>query len=149
MAAMASFPEVQKLAQKELDTVIGLEHRLPTLEDKPSLPYVTALMMECLRWQSVVPLDVPHMTTEDDEYRGYRIPKGSLVVANIWCVIKPLGRFVGLFPDWLEIRQYSHDPKNYPDPMLFKPERYLIDGELSTGNGIIDPADIAFGYGRR
>ena len=80
---MAANPEVQKRAQEELDSVIGLG-RLPTIEDKPSLPYITALMKECLRWRSVVPLSVPHVLTEDDEYKGYYLPKGSLVISNIW-----------------------------------------------------------------
>ena len=80
---MAANPEVQKRAQEELDSVIGLD-RLPTLEDKPSLPYIAALIKECLRWRSVVPLSVPHVLTEDDEYKGYYLPKGSLVISNIW-----------------------------------------------------------------
>ena len=82
-AAMAANPDVQKRAQEELDSVIGLG-RLPTLEDKPSLPYISALIKECLRWRSVVPLSVPHVLTEDDEYKGYYLPKGSLVISNIW-----------------------------------------------------------------
>ena len=82
-AAMAANPEVQKRAQEELDSVIGLD-RLPTIEDKPSLPYITALMKECLRWRNVVPLSVPHVLAEDDEYKGYYLPKGSAVISNIW-----------------------------------------------------------------
>ena len=80
---MAINPEVQRRAQAELDSVVGAT-RLPTLEDKPSLPYVSALMKECFRWRSVVPMGVPHVMTEEDEYKGYRIPQGSLVVTNIW-----------------------------------------------------------------
>lgn len=80
---MASHPEVQKRAQEELDAFVGPD-RLPTVEDKPGLPYVTALVKECFRWRSVVPLAVPHLSTEEDEYNGYRIPKGSIVVANTW-----------------------------------------------------------------
>jgi len=29
-------------------------------------------------------LGVPHMSTEDDEYDGYFIPKGTIVMGNIW-----------------------------------------------------------------
>ena len=68
MAAMANNPDVQKRAQAELDAVVGPD-RLPTMEDKPSLPYISALVKECLRWRSVVPLPPPHVTTEEDEDR--------------------------------------------------------------------------------
>ncbi|KAI8994065.1 cytochrome P450 [Trametes punicea] len=124
--AMASFPDAQKKAQEELDHVIG-RHRLPTVSDQGSLPYVTALMKECLRWRTVAALGVPHRSTQDDEYRGYLIPKGSLVVSNIWA--------------------YSHDPRNYSDPETFMPERFLKDGELDPD--VLDPTEIVFGYGRR
>jgi Cytochrome P450 len=40
-----------------------------------------------------------------------------------------------------------HDPKVFEDPMEFKPERYLKDGKLNTD--LLDPMDVAFGYGRR
>ena len=83
--AMASFPEVQEKAKAELDSVVG-PHRLPEFSDRDSLPYINALIKELLRWRSVVPVGVPHRTLDDDEYRGYFIPKGSIVVANIWCV---------------------------------------------------------------
>lgn len=52
---MAMYPEVQRKAQAELDAVIGAE-RLPEFIDRPSLPYVNALVKETMRWQVVVPL---------------------------------------------------------------------------------------------
>ena len=81
--AMTLFPEIQKKAQKELMAVVG-SNRLPEFEDEKSLPYIRALVKECLRWRSVAPLGVPHRVLEDDEYRGYRIPKGSMVISNLW-----------------------------------------------------------------
>ena len=80
---MASHPEVQARAQAELESVLGPD-RLPTYDDWADLPYVTAVMKECLRWRPVVPLSVMHMSIEEDEYRGFRIPKGSIVISNIW-----------------------------------------------------------------
>jgi cytochrome P450 len=53
--AMNLFPEVQRKAQTEIDAVVGLE-RLPTLEDRPRLPYINALVKEVLRWNTVAPL---------------------------------------------------------------------------------------------
>ena len=80
---MAMHPEKQKKAQAELDAVIG-PTRLPEFADEDSLPYICALIKELLRWRSVVPLGIPHRSVEEDQYRGYRIPKGSIVIANIW-----------------------------------------------------------------
>ena len=81
--AMACYPEVQKKARAELDAVVG-PNRLPSWEDRDSLPYITAIAKESIRWQSVVPLGVPHRSLADDEYKGYYIPAGSTVIANIW-----------------------------------------------------------------
>ena len=80
---MALYPDVQKKAHAELDTVVGTR-RVPGLTDRDILPYVSAIVKECLRWYSTVPLGVPHCTTEDDEYNGYEIPAGTIVVPNIW-----------------------------------------------------------------
>jgi hypothetical protein len=47
---MTLHPEVQTRAQEELDRVIGPDaKRLPKLVDRPSLPFVTALVKEVLR----------------------------------------------------------------------------------------------------
>ena len=42
---MVLYPEAQKRAQEELDTVLGPD-RLPEFDDFPSLPYVEVLVME-------------------------------------------------------------------------------------------------------
>ena len=34
--------------------------------------------------QSVTPLAIPHLSTKDDIYKGYHIPKGSIVLPNAW-----------------------------------------------------------------
>lgn len=82
---MAVCPEFQKKAQQELDAVVGAG-RLPDFSDRPSLPYVNALVKELLRWHPSVPMGVPHATISDDEYNGYFIPGGSTVLVNIWFV---------------------------------------------------------------
>ncbi|THU82960.1 cytochrome P450 [Dendrothele bispora CBS 962.96] len=120
--AMLLWPEVAQKAQAEIDSVIGND-RLPTFADRDQLPYVNAIALEALRWHTVAPTGIPHRVMQDDIYNGYFIPKGTLVIANIW--------------------QMSHDPAVYPDPMVFKPERYL--GKEPQ----MDPSDMSFGFGRR
>jgi cytochrome P450 len=58
--AMVLYPDVQKCAQAEIDSVIGKD-RLPLFEDRESLPYVDAIVREVLRWEPSVPLgDLRH-----------------------------------------------------------------------------------------
>ena len=55
LLAMAMYPDVQKKAQAELDSVLeGM--RLPEYSDKPRLPYVEAIMKETERWHPVAPM---------------------------------------------------------------------------------------------
>ena len=75
---MIAYPDVQAKAQRELENVIGND-RLPNFDDRPSLPYIEALLKELLRWRPVLPLCLPHSTREDDIYKGYFIPKGKLL----------------------------------------------------------------------
>ncbi|EIW58796.1 cytochrome P450 [Trametes versicolor FP-101664 SS1] len=124
--AMAMFPEAQRKAQAELDAVVGPD-RLPDFADQKSLPYVSALMKEVLRWHVVAPIGVPHRSTEADEYGGYYLPGGSLIIVNQWAM--------------------SRDPAYFPDPENFYPERFLLNGQLNPA--IRDPAKFVFGFGRR
>ncbi|KAI0642608.1 O-methylsterigmatocystin oxidoreductase [Trametes meyenii] len=81
--AMVQNPDAQRNAQRELDAVVGPD-RLPEFSDRDSLPYVNALVKEVSRWHSVAPLGIPHRTLEEDEYKGYRIPAGTVLVPNAW-----------------------------------------------------------------
>ncbi|XP_006463801.1 hypothetical protein AGABI2DRAFT_208721 [Agaricus bisporus var. bisporus H97] len=126
--AMTLFPEVQNKAQVEIDALLE-NGRLPEFADMESLPYVTALTKEVLRWQPANPLGIPHLLTKDDTYNGYHIPKGSFVIGNGWAM--------------------SRDEHRYPEPDLFKPERYLTpDGKLDP-DCTCDPETFVFGFGRR
>ena len=48
-------PEIQKIAQEELDAVT-MRERLPTFEDRPRLPFVDAICKEVTRWRPIAPL---------------------------------------------------------------------------------------------
>jgi cytochrome P450 len=83
---MTLFPEVQCKAQEEIDQVVGSD-RLPGFDDRPDLPYIEGVVKEVLRWHPVAPVGLPHMSTEDDVCEGYFIPKGAVVMPNIWLVL--------------------------------------------------------------
>jgi cytochrome P450 len=80
---MSLHPAILAMAQAELDNVVGSD-RLPTIEDRPSLPYVEAIMTECMRYGPAVPTGLPHVAMQDDEYNGYYINKGTMILPNIW-----------------------------------------------------------------
>ncbi|KAG1733019.1 cytochrome P450, partial [Suillus paluster] len=125
LLAMVLYPDVQRRAQVEIDSVIGRD-RLPTFEDRASLPYVEAVLRETFRWEPIVPLGVPHATSSDDTYNGYFIPKGATIVYNTWAI--------------------SRDEKRYPNASRFMPERFIdVNGALTND----DPAEYIFGLGRR
>ncbi|KIK54688.1 hypothetical protein GYMLUDRAFT_99986 [Collybiopsis luxurians FD-317 M1] len=123
MLAMALNPDKQKLAQAEVDRVVGSD-RLPTIADISKMPYVTAVIKETLRWHPSLPLGIARWTEQDNTYQGYRIPKKSVVMPNIWA-----------------ISQHPH-PKY--DPKAFMPERFL-----DPNSGVTDPTTYVFGFGRR
>ncbi|KAJ7252466.1 cytochrome P450 [Mycena rebaudengoi] len=122
--AMLANPDVQKRAQEEIDTVVHEGH-LPSFDDEESLPYVSALVKEVLRWKPAIPITA-HAVAVEDTYRGYRIPAGSIVIANTWAML--------------------YDEIAYPDPDKFNPDRFLLNGRLNPA--VRDPS-LVFGFGRR
>ena len=50
LVAMALYPETQKRAQQEVDTVTG-SSRLPEFDDIQHMPYVQAILLETMRWR--------------------------------------------------------------------------------------------------
>lgn len=80
--AMCFYPQYLPMLQEELDRVCG--DRLPVAEDRPNLPFLRAVIRECLRWRPPVPTGIPHEVTQDDEYNGYFIPKGSVMHPLEW-----------------------------------------------------------------
>lgn len=86
---MMMFPQVQKTAQEHIDRVVGPD-RLPTLEEVAELPYIRAVVKETIRWMPTIILGSPHANIQEDFYEGYRIPKASLIVPNVWSVASSL-----------------------------------------------------------
>lgn len=76
---MIRWPHIQQQAQQDLKSVVGFE-RLPVVEDLAALPYIEAIVLETLRWIPVVPLGLPHRVMVDDEYSGYFIPRGTIII---------------------------------------------------------------------
>ncbi|KAG2368721.1 cytochrome P450 [Suillus spraguei] len=118
--AMLIYPDVQKHAQAEIDSVIGRD-RLPTFEERASLPYIDAILQETfdLAFAKHLHKGLPHATSSEDIYDGYFIPKGVTVICNTWGI--------------------SQDEKCYPNASCFIPERFIDVND--------DPAHFVFGFG--
>ncbi|KAF2643195.1 cytochrome P450 [Massarina eburnea CBS 473.64] len=129
--AMVHYPQYLPMLQEELDCVCG--DRLPVAEDRPNLPFLRAVIRECLRWRPPVPTGIPHEVTQDDEYNGYFIPKGSVIHPLEWAI--------------------ARDPRMFPDPEAFNPLRWIepsyptYQEPLTQYPTIINSTQ--FGYGRR
>ncbi|KAJ1301801.1 hypothetical protein OPQ81_009029 [Rhizoctonia solani] len=117
--AMAMHPDIQAKAQAEIDLVLR-GTRLPAISDREHMPYMGCILKEVFRWKHTVPLGVPHVSTQDDTYKGYFIPSGTLVIPNIWAM--------------------NYDERAYPSPERFDPDRFL-DSSV--------PEPPTFGFGRR
>ncbi|KAF8960408.1 cytochrome P450 [Flammula alnicola] len=144
---LLEYPHVLKKAQEELDRVLK-PGQLPDFEDEHALPYITAIVNETLRWRDVLPIAIPHMLQVDDEYKGYRLPAGSIVIPNAWYErLSYRYAAAGMFTEDVMNRAILHDEKTYPDPFTFNPDRFMKDGKFD--HSIRDPGLACWGFGRR
>ena len=84
---MVAYPRVQKLAQEELDAVVG-RGRPPRLSDRERLPYIEATLLEVLRLATTAPSSIPHETIRDTSVGGFQLPRGTQVSAHSMFVIR-------------------------------------------------------------
>jgi cytochrome P450 len=127
--ALVTHPETLQAAHAELDSVVG-PTRSPTFDDEKSLPYLTALVKEVLRWRPVAVLGgTPHASTEDDTYEGHYIPSGTTVLGNSWAI--------------------NLNEEYYPNPHRFDPTRFLRSDESKHKSHPAKAGHSSFGWGRR
>lgn len=116
-------PEIQTRCQKELDEVVGRD-RLPTLDDRPDLPYTEAVIRETMRFNTLLPFALPHLAAEDTTLGGYDIPKNTIVLPNVYAA--------------------HHDKEMWGDPENFRPDRFLDEeGKMKKD------MSLPFGAGKR
>ncbi|KAA1471006.1 cytochrome P450 [Dentipellis sp. KUC8613] len=127
--AMVTHPEVFRAIQEEVTNVCG--DQPPIMENFEALPYVRAACKEVLRWRIIVPMGFPHQmsTDQDDTFRGYVIPAGSVIIANQYGMAMSDKTFGQTY-----------------NPLKFEPRRWL---ELPGGINDITEGHPAFGFTRR
>nr|QST15071.1 CYP370C2 protein [Diaphanosoma celebensis] len=121
---MATYPEIQEKIQEEIDIHVPRDV-MPSLGHRSKLVYTEATLRESMRFTSMVPLGAFHAALADTSFRGYTIPKGTIVFSNLY--------------------QVHHDPEHWAKPDEFYPEHFLNeDGSLRSPE-----AFIPFAIGKR
>jgi len=72
------------------------------------MPYTEAILLEALRFGSILPLGILHATTQDVQFQDYFLPKDTVVISNIYAA--------------------AHDVKTWGDPGSFRPSRFILPG---------------------
>lgn len=102
---LALHPAVEARAIAEVDAVCG--SRPIEYDDLPNLTYLETVVKESLRMYPASGLIFGREAIEDVELGGYLVKRGS------WLMISP---FV-----------VHRDPRNFPDPEVFDPDRFSAD----------------------
>ncbi|KAL4795223.1 cytochrome P450 [Aspergillus venezuelensis] len=111
LLAVIENPDALRKAQADVDRVCGVD-RSPNMHDLEELPYIEACMHEILRWRPVAAGGIPHMLTQQDTYKNYVFPAGTIFFANAWAI--------------------GHDESEYDGPNGFNPDRWLDGNKFGT-----------------
>lgn len=103
---VSQHPEVEARLHEEVDTV--LDGRVPTVEDVPKLVYTRMVLAEALRRYPPAWV-LGRRVIKEFEVGGYRIPRGSGLLVSQYVT--------------------HHDPRFFPDPFRFDPERWTPEAE--------------------
>jgi cytochrome P450 len=121
---MAVHPEIQSKVQEEIDSIVGRD-RAATFADKMNMPFTEAVIQEVHRFVSLIPINLPHIATQDTMVKGHFFPKGTHLMVNMFAI--------------------HNDEKLWPEPEKFLPGRFLnAEGKFAKREGV-----MAFGSGKR
>ncbi|RVW81675.1 Isoflavone 2'-hydroxylase [Vitis vinifera] len=123
MSLLLNNPQVLKKAQMEMDNQLGTNHLIEE-SDLSQLPYLHCIIRETQRMYPAGPI-VPHESSKECMVGGYHIPRGTMLLVNIWGI--------------------QNDPKVWKEPRKFLPERFE-EGLEGEGHGL---RLMPFGSGRR
>lgn len=102
---MADNPAAQEAARREVNALLG--GRAPHAEDLAALPYLTATLQETLRLYPAAPLLLTRRSTRPIALGEWDLPPGTMFT--------------------VPLQLMHHDPRWFPDPKVFRPERFGKD----------------------
>ncbi|CAH2245834.1 cytochrome P450 2K1-like [Pelobates cultripes] len=120
---MLKHPDIQEKVQDEISQVIGFTQ--PRYDHRLQMPYTNAVIHEIQRFANIVPMNLPHETTKDVNFKGYFIPKGITIVPLLYSVLR--------------------DKTQFAEPEKFNPNHFLD----ASGNFVKKDAFMPFSAGRR
>lgn len=121
MHLLGNHPQAQQKLHAELDTMDG---RLPTVDDLPNLAYTRAVISESMRLYPPAWM-IGRTVTSPVDVGGWHVPSGAIVAMS------PL--------------VMHHDPRWFPDPERFDPDRWLDERK----DAVPRHAYLPFGTGPR
>ncbi|PIC28893.1 hypothetical protein B9Z55_020670 [Caenorhabditis nigoni] len=127
IAYMMKYPEIQDKVRKEIQENVG-SSRLPSIEDKPNLPYTQAVIHEVQRHSNMVPMLGSHKNIKDTTILGKPVPAETFIFAQLWSVMK--------------------NDSVFEDSHLFNPDRYLHSNGETFRKDVIERT-IPFSIGKR
>ncbi|KAL0855804.1 hypothetical protein Bca101_060957 [Brassica carinata] len=130
MAVMVKYPEIQRKVYEEMESVLDGGEEIRE-EDLGKLSYLKAVILESLRRHPPGHYLSYHKVTNDAVLGGFLVPRQG----TINFMVGEMGR----------------DPKVWEDPLTFRPERFLENGEAHGFDmtGTREIKMMPFGAGRR
>ncbi|XP_062179391.1 desmethyl-deoxy-podophyllotoxin synthase-like [Phragmites australis] len=118
-------PKVMQKVQQEIRHALGCKSRV-TEDDLINLKYLKLVIKETFRLHPATAVLFPKECQESCKILGYDVPKGMLMIMNVWAI--------------------GRDPEYWDDAEVFKPERF--EGITVDFKGT-DFQFLPFGGGRR
>ncbi|KAJ4928788.1 hypothetical protein JOQ06_004413 [Pogonophryne albipinna] len=104
------FNKYKDQVQEELSRVIG--SRQAQVEDRKSLPFTDAVIHETQRLANIVPMAIPHKTSQDVTFQGHFIKKGTTVYPLLTSVL-------------CDETEWEHPRSFYPAHFLDKDGKFI------------------------
>ncbi|CAO4377711.1 unnamed protein product [Caenorhabditis nigoni] len=124
---MMKYPEIQDKVRKEIFDVVGT-NRLPSMSDKPNMPYTQAVIHEVQRHSNMIPMLGTHFNTKEINIKGYKVPRGTNCIGQLWSIQR-------------------NDPV-FIESHKFNPSRYLQADGKTMDKAVLEKT-IPFSIGKR